>query len=94
MSGHHIVRLMTVIALPVVPGSQTMTDFVGKSYDWIGRKGTPIETHDAGVPREIAVPEPGLAVSYCSFDIILADPTPFSHPLVTDSSYVDESRCD
>ena len=81
-------RGVALIALPVMLGPQTMSDVVGKVYHWIGREGTSIEAHNAGVPREVAIPEPGLAVPYCSFDIILADPTPFGHPFVTEGSMI------
>ena len=88
MGGHHIVSGDASIALPVVVRSQTMTDFVGKCYFWIGLEGTPIEAHNAGVLREIAIPAPGLAEFYCINDIILADPSPFGQPLVTNSSKI------
>ena len=61
--GHHPVRGVAVIALPVMLGSQIMTDFMGKGYDRICREGTPIEGHKADVPSGIAFFEPVLAMS-------------------------------
>ena len=75
-------RGVALIALPVMLGSQTMSDVVGKGYHWMGRERTAIEGHKADVPSGIAFFEPVLAVSEYSFGIILADPADVGHPLV------------